>query len=60
MGKIIVHKLSNEALTEKRQLAFFGLSYSERFKKTIELIRANRLFSNQTNLKNRNKIIIKE
>ena len=38
MGKIIIHKLTNEELIDKRQLEFLKLSYAARFKKAIQLI----------------------
>ncbi len=59
MSKIIIHKLTNEELIAKRQLEFVKLSHADRFKKTIELIRAGILFSKENKLKYRNKIIVK-
>lgn len=59
MGKVIIHKLTNEELTQKREREFFNLSEGERFFETLKLIRVSRLFSQQTNNLNRKKIIIK-
>jgi hypothetical protein len=47
MGKLIVHQLSNEALAEKRQQAFFNLSYEERMEKAFQMLRLAQLFSKE-------------
>jgi hypothetical protein len=47
MGKLIVHKLSNEALTEKRQMDFFKLSHQESMRKAFQLLRVAQLFSKE-------------
>lgn len=59
MGKIIIHKLTNEELIDKRQLEFLKLSYAARFKKAIQLIKVSLLFSKENKLHYRNKIIVK-
>ena len=59
MGKIVIHKLTNEELTEKRQQDFLKLSYLQRFQKGIDLMRVSLLFSASKNISCRNKILIK-
>jgi hypothetical protein len=59
MGRVVIHKLSNEALSEKRQQDFLKLSYAQRFQKAIELMRVSLLFSVTNNLANKNKVLIK-
>jgi hypothetical protein len=59
MGEILIHKLSNEALAEKRKQQFFALSNAQRFHETLKLIRISMLFSKNKNLENRNNVIIR-
>ena len=60
MGKIIIHKLSHEELIAKREQEFLMLNYAQRFQKAIDLMRISFLFNNTNNLKNKNKILIKQ
>lgn len=60
MGRVVIHKLSNEELILKRQQDFLKLSFAQRFKKTIDLALVQNLFNPSKNKEGRNKIIIKD
>lgn len=59
MGRVVIHKLTNEELVEKRQQDFLKLSYEQRFQKAIDLMRVSLLFSASKNKGRKNKILIK-
>lgn len=59
MGRVVIHKLTNEELTEKRQKDFLKLSYAQRFQKAIDLMRVSFLFNPSKNVSNKNKVLIK-
>ncbi len=60
MGKLIVHQLSNEALAEKRQQAFFDLSYEARMEKAFQMLRLAQLFSKEKPVLLNKQIVIKK